>query len=69
MGNAEAHEDNCTNTFQALADIRSANSSLVKASCVASPKSRAREGYSFYRGSEEAEYFKNYNVTYFSNSK
>lgn len=56
--NAEAHEDNCTNTFQALADIKSANSSLVKASCVASPRPRDREGYSSYRGSEEAEYFK-----------
>ena len=57
MGNAEVHEDNCTSTFQALADIKSANSSLVKASCVASPRPRDGEGYS-YRGSEEAEYFK-----------
>lgn len=32
MGNAEAQEDNRTNTFQALADIKSANSSFISQS-------------------------------------
>lgn len=32
MGTAEAQEDNRTNTFQALADIKSANSSFISQS-------------------------------------
>lgn len=59
MGNAEAQEDNRTNTFQALADIKSANSSFIgQSKLCGKPKSRDREGYSSYRGSEETEYFK-----------